>query len=456
VWEEAALISRAILAQVSLPWSSFMLHFDGFPPHLQLLLLATGAPTGDETAREIERIATRNPDGTDGEPIDWEQFFLACERHRVTSLAWRTLGSSDVCVVPEPVRSSIQRRAMNNAVLALRSAIEIGRISQRFADDGVDLTVLKGVALSNRLYGSPNARNVGDVDLLSLYSDPGAQIERMVSLGYDLINPVARLTRRRAATYLRFWKDLTFRSAEAGTDLDLHWRLFNNRLHPANRLLEQATYATEDLFGVRMRVLAPEDQFLYVTAHGISDSFTYFKSLADVAGFLQLLTPAELDSALRKARSLGLLRQISAAIHMANDWMRAGAESALLLPEDEPLAVAIRNRTTKLLQEQDFLPDRDFASPASWLRLETRIIPGPRSLLEMAMRFVWRPRVWSSVDLPDNLFFLYPVLGLLLPPRIHSVEAAPAAGHNQAAPRTPLESPNSAGRIGVSKSPPKA
>jgi hypothetical protein len=93
VWEEAALISRAILAQVSLPWSSFMLHFDGFPPHLQLLLLATGAPTGDETAREIERIATRNPDGTDGEPIDWEQFFLACERHRWVAVTYASCRS---------------------------------------------------------------------------------------------------------------------------------------------------------------------------------------------------------------------------------------------------------------------------------------------------------------------------------------------------------------------------
>ena len=75
-----------------------------------------------------------------------------------------------------------------------------------------------------------------------------------------------------------------------------------------------------------------------------------------------------------------------------------------------------------MLLRQNFKPDRSYASPAQWLRLEIDLVPGVRSLMEIARRFAWRPRVWSVVDLPDRLFWFYPVLGLLLPPRHHSVE----------------------------------
>jgi hypothetical protein len=226
----------------------------------------------------------------------------------------------------------------------------------------------------------------------------------------------------RIASYVNFWKDFTFRNSDSGFELDLHWRLFNNRFHAANRIVAETSYTSVTAFGVPMRVFNPRDQFLYIAAHGVLDAWTYLKSLADVAGFLRLFTPAELDAALERAAELGLLAQISGAIHLANDWMGTGIASPRLMPADEPIARRIRERTTSMLQRQNFKPDRSYASPADWLKLEMDLVPGVRSLAEIARRFVWRPRVWAAVDLPDRFFWFYPVLGLLLLPRHHSVE----------------------------------
>jgi len=179
---------------------------------------------------------------------------------------------------------------------------------------------------------------------------------------------------------------------------------------------------TVTVFGAAMRVFPPADQFVYIAAHGVLDAWTYLKSLADVAAFLRRFTPEELDAALQRAAELGLLGQISGAIHLANDWMGAGVTSARLLPAEETIARRIRARTTAMLLKQNFKPNRSFASPAEWLRLEMDLVPGVRSRAEIARRFVWRPRVWSVVDLPDRLFWVYPVLGLLLLPRSHSNE----------------------------------
>ena len=392
-----------------------MLGFDDFPVHVQLMLLCARPQL---RAPEIEQIylVAQAPE------LDWQQFLAVTAHHRLSPLVFESLDRTRPAGLPAQVRDELARRARRNAFEALRSTGEVRRISERFAAAGMGLAVLKGVPLSQYLFGNPNTRHVGDIDLLTEPERLPEQIDSLAELGYVRVNPRSRLTPSRTASYVHFWKDFTFENRTSGFELDLHWRLFNNRFHAANRIVAQAQYQTVTVFNVPMRVFCPVEQFLYIAAHGVLDAWTYLKSLADVAAFLRRFTPAELDEALVRAQSLGLLAQISGAIHLANDWMGSGIANRRLLPADEPIARSIRNRTTSMLLRQNFKPDRSYASPAQWLRLEVELVPGIRSSVEIARRFVWRPRVWATVDLPDQLFWFYPVLGLLLLPRYHSVE----------------------------------
>jgi hypothetical protein len=393
-----------------------MLAFRDFPGHVRLMLLCARSRLHPA---EIEQILALASPAT--EP-DWQQFLAVTAHHRLSPLVFESLDRVRPAGLPGFVRDELSRRARVNAFEALRSTGEIGRISARLAAAGVELSVLKGVPLSQFLFGNPNTRHVGDIDLLTTPQDLAGQIVALAELGYTRTNPTSRLTPLRIASYVHFWKDFTFQNRATGFELDLHWRLFNNRFHAANRMVTEGNFHTVSAFGVPMRVFCPVEQFIYIAAHGVSDAWTYLKSLADVAAFLRLFTSAELDEALVRAGSLGLLAQISGAIHLANDWMGTEISSPRLLSPDEPIARSIRDRTTSMLLRQNFKPDRNYPSPAQWLRLEMELVPGARSLAEIARRFVWRPRVWATVDLPDQLFWFYPVLGLLLLPRHHSVE----------------------------------
>jgi hypothetical protein len=354
--------------------------------------------------------------------LDWNQFLAVTAHHRISSLVFESLEQTRPAGLPQPVHDELQHRARHNAFEALRSANEVRRMSSAFAAAGIHCSVLKGVPLSQLLFGNPNTRHVGDIDILTEPNLLPEQIAILSDLGYNLINPRSRLTPNRIASYVSFWKDFTFQSPASGFELDVHWRLFNNRFHAANRLVAEATYETITCFGVPMRTFSLQDQFLYIATHGVLDAFTYLKSLTDVAGFLRIFTPEELDAALARAAALGLLTQVSAAIHLANDWMGTAIANPRLLPAGEPLARRIRERTTSMLLRQNFKPNRNYASPAQWLRLEIDLVPGIRSLAEIASRFVWRPRVWAAVDLPDQLFWFYPVLGILMLPRHHTTE----------------------------------
>jgi hypothetical protein len=395
-----------------------MLSFRDFPGHVQLMLLTARSRLRAPEIEQIHKLTEGN--------LDWNQFLAVTAHHRVSSLVFESLEHTRPAGLPEPVHSELQHRARHNAFEALRSANEVRRMVAAFATAGIELRVLKGVPLSQFLFGNPNTRHVGDIDLLTEPSRLPEQIEILRSLGYALINPTSRLTPHRIASYVHFWKDFTFLGHSSGFELDLHWRLFNNRFHAANRILApgsaQTHFETVTAFGVPMRVFSPIDQFIYIAAHGALDAWTYLKSLADVSGFLRLFTPAELDAALARAAQLGLLSQISGAIHLANDWMGAEIASPRLIDADERVAHRIRQRTTNMLLRQNFKPNRSYASPAQWLRIEIELVPGIRSLAEIASRFVWRPRVWAAVDLPDQLFWFYPVLGLLILPRHHNTQ----------------------------------
>ena len=409
--------------------------FDTFPPHLQLLLLAAQPRLDPVRQLRLNHLLASQ--------IDWPAFLALAFHHRLAPAVFQSLGPR----LPPEVRAPLHQESTRNAFDALRAAAEFDRITHAFAARSIPAFALKGIVLSQVLYGTPNARHVGDLDLLTTPHSLPAQLEILASLGYTRTHPEAQLTPRRMRAFSRFWKDFTFENPATHFELDLHWRLFNNPAHPANRLLREPALARVTVFNTTLPTLCLRDQFLYTAAHGAGESFTYLKALADVAAFLHLLSPAQLDQALTHARAIGLLPQVSAAIHLANAWMLTEITSPHLLPAAHPLARTLARRTHRLLFAQGLFSTRSHPSPASWLRLELALTPGLRSLVEAAGRFLFRPRVWSAVSLPDALFPLYPILGLLLPPRRHR-------GQSHAAPLTPLESPNRAGTTGVSNSPP--
>ena len=417
------------------PSKPFTAEFDAFPPHLQLLLLAAQPRLAPALQIRLQALA--------GGSMDWNAFLTLAFHHRLAPAVFQSLEA----LLPAQVREPLHQASTYNAFAALRAAGEFRRITQAFAAQGLHLVALKGIALSQMLYASPNARHVGDLDLLTTTASLLRQIELLGSLDYKIREPEARLTPRRLRTYTRLWKDLTFENSTTAFELDLHWRLFNNPAHPANCLARQPALQSITLFDTTLQTFTLRDQFLYTTAHGVGEAFTYLKALADVAAFLSVLNQAQLDEALRHASTIGLLPQVSAAIHLANAWMLTDATSSHLLPASHAIARTLHRRTLHLLLRQRLLPERSHPSPANWLRFELQLTPGLRSIAHAAGRFLFRPRVWAAVDLPDWLFPLYPILGLLLPPRRHK-------GQSHAAPRTPLESPNLAGTTAVAKSPP--
>ena len=395
-----------------------MLRFDDFPGFMRLMLLLARTRLREVEVRQIAEVTAAV--GAEGE---WDEFLGVTKHHKLGPLVFEALDRVRPAGVPVEVMTALREVARANAFEAARAAGEVQRIAAAFSGSGMGLATLKGLGLSQMVFGSANARSVGDLDVLVEARDAAEklprQMELLAGLGYECINPAVRLTRRRARAYVRYWKDATFRNVTTGFELDLHWRLFNHARHGANRMLRGARYETVTVLGVPMRVLRVREQFVYCAAHGMLDAWTYLKGLADVAGFLRMLSAAELDDALRLATEVGLLPQVSATVHLANAWMSAEVTNGRLLGLEEPTAETMLERVSASLTRHAWKPVRDDRSPAEWLRLETSLVPGMRARVEFAQRYAWRPRVWGRMDLPDELFWMYPLVGVLMPPRAY-------------------------------------
>jgi hypothetical protein len=366
---------------------------------------------GEDTCRDGE-LAT-----IIGEGIDWEEFLLCALRHRVSTLVLNRLRAAEGLDIPDFVLHELTQRASRNRFRSAKLMLEATRIHRHLGAAGLRSSTLKGAGLSSVVYGKPDARHIGDLDILVDSADIERQILLLRELGYERINPICRLTTRRLLIYRRYWKDLTFRHTKSGIDLDLHWRLFNNRCSRANCLVrgvvseERWDESTEPAASSRV------DQFLYCAVHGCHDAWVYLKGLADVANFLELFSESEVENAFAKARELQLLPQLSCAVHLASEWVGVERSCPDLLPWEHPYHQAMLQALLKRFRQSQYRPERRALPFFREAAHEWRMIPGMASLQQILGRYLWRPRIWSMIDLPDWLLWVQPMLGLIIPPR---------------------------------------
>ena len=402
---------------------------DGFPSHFRLMLLAARVQQ-PEHAEALRALAAGIQ--------NWDDLLAATLHHRLAPQVLKALAAANVAGIPEFVTTRLERRDAANRAHATRLLLDYQRVEAYFARHGFALALLKGPALSAMLHGDFAARHCGDLDLLTSERALPEQMRLMKELGYVVDDPQTRITAPRLEVYRRYWKGMTFLNPASGASVDLHWRLFSNRRHPGNMLNAMTEIQVS---GASIQTHTLEHQFLYSALHGTWDSWCYLKGLADVAASLHRLTPAQLESALQEAARLRLLPQVSSAVRLAQELLDAPGGDRGLLAADEPSHRVMRRFVLRRLRQSGYKPARLDRGAAEGFLFERTLVPGARAAAEIVKRYLWRPRVWQSFDLPDAWLWLTPVLGALTPPRGKGAKLQLEASKRQSAAATLRRSP---------------
>ncbi|HEX6770744.1 MAG TPA: lasso peptide biosynthesis B2 protein [Acidobacteriaceae bacterium] len=347
--------------------------------------------------------------------VNWSYFLALCRHHRVAPLVYRKLSAAPS--VPESTLAALKIDASGNAVSALRYLAETHRLCAVLGQASIAVRVLKGVPLSQAIYGDPALREVGDIDLLIAQGAEEAADRVLLAEGFHRGEPAARLTPRRRRSWQKHGKDYTYCDDHNGFEIDLHWRLFRNPHMPGNSLAGRADQSAEIRLGDMSFSVLPLDQtFLYLCVHGALDGWFRFKSLVDIAYMWHDFSSDQRGLIADRARQSLVLAEMVAALRFAQELGLLGMDdltASLQLQAESREVRWILDYTRSQHLAQQFQPTSTGVGSWALKRYELGLGRGLAYRLNIIRRIFFRPRTWERLDLPDMLFPLYAIISPL-------------------------------------------
>jgi len=265
------------------------------------LLFACANQGGDPRRDEITRLINRG--------VDFAYLAALAVDHHVSSLVWNSLKfytpSSD------PETSALRRLHVSALEISTRNGFykkELLAILDSFAKDDIPAVPLKGITLSEYLYGDIVSRDLStDVDLLVKESDLQRAHLILHGLGYRLKPDEETERYRWSRTFIQ----------PGAQEVDLHWDI---TMTVRSRERIEGLWASvrpAGMDGIGFYHLCPPELLLYLSAHLVNSGA--FRQLRHVCDIRQLLD--------RYGGGIGW----DDIVHKAAEWRMSGSLYAALV-----------------------------------------------------------------------------------------------------------------------------
>lgn len=285
------------------------------PAGVCFLLGRVAEGIGDPAASLPGEMASRFCRPSDLVPADWDALPGLIRHHRLELQIDAWLNSCSASL-PDAMSLSQHRglkAVRRRAVLrTMRLVDETARLARRFAEEGVEMLVLKGAALSVQLYSTPLRRSSRDIDLLVRPQDEARARAILAGCGYgtsaDAVFPCLNAVELRHADY----DDMA---------VELHVRLADDdRLLPTRTLRPFETAAVVEIAGQPVRTLEPNAALAYAAYHGAHHHWFRLHWLADIAAAAR--SPRfDWDAAAAIAARTGTRRHLFLAARLSADLL---------------------------------------------------------------------------------------------------------------------------------------
>ena len=235
----------------------------------------------DRVLRQVHGVAGSGDADADAERLsrvsDWDAVAALAGRHGVVGLFLHGLHARPE-LAGRPAVGALRELRDRRLLRSGRRLRGLQRAAGVLADAGVDRLVLKGVPLSQRLYGHPLLRSSADVDLLVAPADARPAEKALLRAGWR--RHPAEVEGGSGAAFRRYMKH----RALAGPDglVELHCRLVSNPSFLDVRFEDLwAGRETVRLGSASFAVLGADDDFLYNTCHALRHGWADLKWLCD-------------------------------------------------------------------------------------------------------------------------------------------------------------------------------
>lgn len=237
----------------------------------------TDTPSMDDFAFVRACVARAAPDASMMTRVDPARVAAIAHRHQVVPLVVEAYRRAEV-LVP----AAIARRHAPLAPLAL--AREAVRLRALFEAEGIAPLFLKGSTLAMLAFGSLDARQFGDIDLLVRATDAPRAATLLACAGYRLPGVATEALAAHVARLVPFAKDIALEHPGTRHIVELHWRTSDNPNERAAH--DDAVQMVELSPGVTLPTLGTEALFAYLCAHGAAHLWARLRWLGDIAALV--------------------------------------------------------------------------------------------------------------------------------------------------------------------------
>ncbi len=240
-----------------------------------LLLLARGTFESEVWHRAHDLV---------GQDVGWPRLCQLSEAHGVAPLVARNLARLGAAGVPDEARAALEAARRVNAARNLLAARVLRRVLASLAQAGVPVIPLKGVALSESLYGDATLRVSSDIDILVPRKDMARAFAVLVGLGYDRADMEPEVGAQNLNLLLASNIEYAFLPPELPRcPVELHWDIAWRWPRDAWAITDLWAEARPRPFGdVEAWALSPEWEILYLAVHAARHRWQGLKWLVDV------------------------------------------------------------------------------------------------------------------------------------------------------------------------------
>ncbi len=240
-------------------------------------------------------------------PVELSEIFAHAERHGIAECLREALAARGANLPPSLAEDLGTRGAARSLDHEAHLAL-LRKIDDVLSGARLSAVALKGPLLAERLYPTPWARATSDVDLLVAERDLEAAIAALARVGYEASRAPEEARFRREHHHLHLHHPHAL-------PLELHFHAYRGfgRTLRSEPLLARAS-AFPALRAIR--VLAPDDELVYLAVHAAAHRFVRLGWLFDLDLLLQKLDDEGKQRALGRARALGFAPTVTMALRL--------------------------------------------------------------------------------------------------------------------------------------------
>lgn len=314
------------------------------------LLLVCGRVALDAAVRDTLLAAL-------AEPFDWDSVIARALRHGLLPLLHKHLSAMPSETVPPEVLSQLNTRVAEITRTNLRLTAEMLRLTEAFRAAGLTAVPLKGPVLAQAVYGSVALRQFSDLDFLVSPQALRPIKDILVSLGYA---PDALYWDQNHEVLSQSYYHFSFYSQAQNCLVEIHHRLYSPCLQTAQQVQAILGRCASLLFmGRNVPGLSPEDQFLFLCAHGVRHVWERMEWVCGIAEIVRGGSITDWPTLLAQAHGLGMERILLSSLLLAESLGGVPVPAALAeaAGRDHAAKQLADRAAWRLLQGQDRVPE---------------------------------------------------------------------------------------------------